>query len=238
MKRLTLLLSAVVLAGCAQQPTPKAPDTAPKSERAPVGRAPRPYQPPEPVNPRDPVVVIDTSMGPIKVELFEEKAPVTVKNFLSYVDDQFYNGTIFHRVMGKENTPDRDDFMIQGGGFLPGMKEKKGKDPIKNEADNGLSNRRGTLAMARTRDPNSATNQFFINVRDNGFRLDKSPQNAGYAVFGQVIDGMDVVDKIKGVKTSVKEVEVEVNGVTQKAPFQNVPVEDVVIKSVRRADKQ
>ncbi len=178
----------------------------------------------------NPVVVIETNMGAIKVELFEDKAPVTVKNFLAYVDDKFYDGTIFHRVMGKENS-DRD-FMIQGGGFEPGMKEKeKTKDPIKNESGNGLSNTRGTIAMARlgrdvgnVKAADSATSQFYINVADNTGLDDKGGRNQGYTVFGRVIEGMDVVDKIKAVKT------------TSKAGHQNVPVEDVVIKSVRRAD--
>jgi len=161
---------------------------------------------------KNPVVVIETSMGNVKVELFEDKAPITVKNFLGYVDDKFFDGTVFHRVIS--------DFMIQGGGFEPGMKQKKTKEPIKNEA--GLSNDRGTLAMARTSDPDSATAQFFINVKDNS-QLDKNNNSAGYAVFGKVIDGMDVVDKIKLVKTG------------SKAGHQNVPVEDVVIKSIKRA---
>ena len=160
----------------------------------------------------NPVVVMETSAGTVKIELFEDKAPITVKNFLTYVEDKHYDGLIFHRVI--------EDFMIQGGGFEPGMKEKKTKDPIKNEAANGLSNLRGTLAMARTNDPNSATAQFFINVKDNKF-LDKADTNAGYAVFAKVIEGMDVVDKIKAVKTSTK------------GSHENVPKEDVVIKSIR-----
>jgi len=172
----------------------------------------------------NPVVVIETSMGNIKVELLEDKSPVTVKNFLDYVDAKFYDGTIFHRVMGKENS--ERDFMVQGGGFEPGMKQKTAKAPIKNEAGNGVSNTRGTLAMARTSDPDSATAQFFINVTDNTFldRKGNSPQGAGYAVFGKVIEGMDVVDKIKAVKT------------TTKGGHGNVPVDDVVIKSIHRAD--
>jgi len=170
------------------------------------------------------IVVMETSAGTIKIELFDDKAPTTVKNFLSYVDDKHYDGTIFHRVMGKENS-DRD-FMVQGGGYGPGMKEKKTKDPIKNEAGNGLSNERGTLAMARTNDPDSATAQFFINVVDNKF-LDKSARGAGYAVFGKVIDGMDVVDKIKAVKTSGD----------RGRPVPNKPAEDITIKSVKRDKK-
>ena len=161
----------------------------------------------------NPVVVMDTSYGPIKIELFEDKAPITVKNFLTYTDEKFFDGLIFHRVM--------DGFMIQGGGFEPGMKERKTHDPIKNEAGNGLSNLRGTIAMARTDDPDSATAQFFVNVADNK-KLDKSGFNAGYCVFGRVIDGMDVVDRIKKVRTA------------SKAGHENIPVEDIVIKSVRR----
>ena len=173
----------------------------------------------------NPIVVIETSMGNIKVELYEDKAPITVKNFLGYVDDKFYDGTIFHRVIGKENSG--KDFMVQGGGFEPGMKEKKKtKDPIKNEASNGLQNTRGTLAMARTGVVDSATAQFFINVGDNTFLDHKGPNQYGYAVFGKVIEGMDVVDKIKAVKT------------TNKAGHDDVPVEDVVIRSIKRADKK
>jgi len=165
----------------------------------------------------NPVVTMETSMGTIQVELFEDKAPITVKNFLSYVDDKFYDNTIFHRVI--------DGFMIQGGGMEPGLREKRGKDPIKNEYKNGLSNSRGTLAMARTNNPDSATAQFFINVGDNAALDAARPEtgNAGYCVFGKVIQGMDVVDKIKSVRT------------TSRGGHQNVPVDDVVIKSVRRA---
>jgi peptidyl-prolyl cis-trans isomerase B (cyclophilin B) len=174
----------------------------------------------------NPIVVIETSMGNIKVELFEDKAPITVKNFLAYTDDKFYDGTIFHRVIGKENSG--KDFMIQGGGFEPGMRQKKTKDPIKNEASNGLQNTRGTLAMARTGVVDSATAQFFINVADNSFLDHKSPnpREFGYAVFGKVIEGMDVVDKIKAVKT------------TSKGGHDDVPAEDVVIRSIKRADKK
>jgi len=174
------------------------------------------------------VVVMDTSLGTMKIELFEDKAPITVKNFLSYVDDKFYDGTIFHRIMGKENS-DRD-FMAQGGGFGKDHAEKTTKAPIKNEAGNGVSNQRGTLAMARTNDPDSASAQFFINVVDNPF-LDRNAGSAGYAVFGKVIDGMDVVDKIKSVKTGTKPFTAK-NG--QKTTFPNAPEEDVVIKSVKR----
>ena len=160
----------------------------------------------------NPVVLMETSMGNIKIELDEAKAPITVKNFLSYVKDKHYDGTIFHRVI--------DSFMIQGGGFEPGMKQKKTKEPIKNESGNGLSNSKYTIAMARTSDPDSATAQFYINVKDNK-GLDGGPGQPGYAVFGKVIEGTDVVDKIKAVKTG------------SKAGHRDVPLEDVVIKSVK-----
>ena len=161
----------------------------------------------------NPVVVMDTSLGTVKIELFEDKAPTTVKNFLTYVKDKHYDGLIFHRVI--------EDFMIQGGGFEPGMKERKTKDPIKNESGNGLSNLRGTIAMARTSDLDSATSQFYINVKDNKGLDGKPGQATGYTVFGRVIEGMDVVDKIRAVKTG------------SKMGFRDVPEEDVVIKSVK-----
>lgn len=169
---------------------------------------------------KNPVVVMETNMGTIKIELFEDKAPITVKNFLDYVKDKHYDGLTFHRVMS--------DFMIQGGGFEPGLKVKRTKAPIKNEAKNGLSNERGTIAMARTRIPDSATSQFFINVVNNGYRLDtgRTQDGVGYCVFGKVIEGMDVVDKIKAVDVDVKR---GADGM----PYENVPVKDVVIKSVR-----
>ena len=165
---------------------------------------------------KNPVVLMETSEGNIKIELYQDKAPVTVKNFLGYVDDKFYDGLIFHRVI--------PNFMIQGGGFEPGMKEKKTKDPIRNESANGLGNERGTLAMARTSDPDSATAQFFINLVDNN-RLNRSAANPGYCVFGKVIDGMDVVDKIAKTRTG------------QKGMHRDVPEEDIVIKSAKRVDK-
>ncbi len=175
------------------------------------------------------VVVMDTSMGTIKIELADDKAPITVKNFLGYVDDKFYDNTIFHRVIA--------DFMIQGGGFTAkDHVEKKTNDPIKNESNNGLLNKRGTIAMARTNQPNSATAQFFINVKDNDF-LDraKARDGIGYAVFGTVIEGMDVVDKIRAVKTGKGSFVVKTG---EKVPFGDAPVEDVVIKSIRRAEKK
>lgn len=162
-------------------------------------------------------VVMETSMGTVKIELFTKQAPISVENFLKYVDAKHYDGTIFHRVI--------PGFMVQGGGFEPGMKEKGAKNPpIRNEADNGLSNERGTLAMARTNDPNSATDQFFINVVNNAKGLDRKAGSAGYAVFGRVTDGMDVVDKIRYVKTG------------SARGHDDVPVEDVYIKSIRRAE--
>lgn len=165
---------------------------------------------------KNPVVVMETSLGNVKIELDQAKAPISVKNFLSYVDDKFYDGTIFHRVISS--------FMIQGGGFTADMQQKPTKAQIKNEAGNGLSNKRGTLAMARTMVVDSASSQFFINVVDNDFldHRDNSSQGFGYAVFGKVIEGMDVVDKIKSVKTG------------NKMGFQDVPMDAVVIKSIKR----
>ena len=163
---------------------------------------------------KNPMVLISTSMGDIKVELNAEKAPISVQNFLSYVNDKFYDGTIFHRVI--------PDFMIQGGGFDKNMQQKSAKAPIKNEAGNGLTNDTGTIAMARTGVVDSATAQFFINVKDNTFlnHRDETPGGFGYAVFGKVVDGIDVVHKIEHVATA------------NKGMNQNVPVEAVVIKSI------
>jgi cyclophilin family peptidyl-prolyl cis-trans isomerase len=169
---------------------------------------------------KNPVVVMDTSLGTIKVELYPDKAPVTVKNFLDYVDGKFYDGTLVHRVVPK--------FVIQGGGLEPGLKEKKTREAIKNEANNGLSNEQYTIAMAREPDPDTATAQFYINLVDNGHKLDRVPDNpkkAGYCVFGKVIEGKDVVDKIAAVETE------------NRGDYENVPVKDVVIKSIRRAEK-
>lgn len=175
----------------------------------------------------NPIVVMKTSMGTIKIELFADKAPITVKNFLSYVDDKFYDGTIFHRVIGS--------FMIQGGGFTNSnpIKEKKTKSPIINESTNGLKNDRGTIAMARTMEPNSATSQFFINVVDNNM-LNRTQNNPGYAVFGKVIEGMDVVDKIRAVQTGTAPAISLYNGKEIKQNFQDVPKIPVVIESIRR----
>jgi cyclophilin family peptidyl-prolyl cis-trans isomerase len=161
------------------------------------------------------MITIKTNHGDIKVELFDEKAPITCENFRQYVADGFFNGTIFHRVI--------PNFMIQGGGMEADLSQKTTRDPIKNEADNGESNRRGTLAMARTMDINSATAQFFINLRDNDF-LDHGTRDFGYAVFGEVVDGMNVVDAIAAVPTG------------NKAGHQDVPVEAVTIVDVTAND--
>lgn len=164
------------------------------------------------------MVKIHTSKGVISLNLFADKAPDTVKNFLDYAKEGFYDGTIFHRVI--------DNFMIQGGGMEPGMKEKATRNPINNEASNGLSNTRGTIAMARTPNPHSATSQFFINVADNTFLDFKSPtpDGYGYCVFGEVTEGMDAVDAIKDVST------------TSYGMHQDVPAEDVVITKVEVVD--
>jgi cyclophilin family peptidyl-prolyl cis-trans isomerase len=162
----------------------------------------------EPAGPR---VKLTTTHGDIVIELDPVKAPETVKNFLQYTKDKFFDGTIFHRVI--------DNFMIQGGGFTEDMKQKETRDPIQNEAKNGLKNKRGTIAMARTGDPHSATAQFFINVQDNAFLDYPSRDNWGYCVFGKVVSGMEVVDKIKGVKTG------------RSGGQGDVPLEPVVIKT-------
>ncbi|MCA1796857.1 MAG: peptidyl-prolyl cis-trans isomerase [Geobacteraceae bacterium] len=161
-------------------------------------------------------VVIHTDHGNIEIALNEELAPETTENFLHYVDSGFYAGTVFHRVI--------PDFMLQGGGFTKNMAKKITADPIENEADNGLTNKRGTIAMARTNRVNSATSQFFINVVDNGFldHRNSSPSGFGYAVFGEVVAGMDVVDKIAAVAT------------TSKKGMRDVPIKTVIIKSIKR----
>ena len=164
------------------------------------------------------MILLKTNYGDIKIELDNENAPETTKNFELYVADGFYNGTVFHRVIS--------NFMIQGGGFEPGLRPKKTREPIKNEADNGLSNMKGTIAMARTMDPHSASAQFFINVADNAF-LDftqKTTEGWGYTVFGKVVGGMDTVDKIKKVPTTFKDM------------HQDVPEEDVIINSAEVVD--
>jgi cyclophilin family peptidyl-prolyl cis-trans isomerase len=161
-----------------------------------------------------PVVVLTTTLGEIEVEVDEAKAPISAKNFLQYVDEGFYDGVIFHRVIS--------GFMVQGGGFTPQMQQKKTRAPIQNEAANGLKNLRGTLAMARTSAPHSASAQFFINHKDNAFLDYPGSDGWGYAVFGRVVAGMDVVDKIAAVQTGVK------------AGMSDVPVQPVAIVSARR----
>jgi len=158
-------------------------------------------------------VELTTNLGSLTIELYPEKAPLTVENFLAYADAGFYDGTIFHRVIPR--------FMVQGGGLTGEMEEKETRSPIKNEAMNGLKNERGTLAMARTSDINSATSQFFINLKHNDF-LDHGVRDYGYAVFGKVVQGMEIVDKIAAVKTG------------NRGMHQNVPLEAVIIESIKR----
>jgi len=159
------------------------------------------------------MIRFETSLGDFTIELFEKEAPESVANFTRYIEDEFFDGTIFHRIV--------PGFVIQGGGFTEDMTQKKTKPPVKNEADNGLKNKRGTLSMARTNDINSATSQFFVNLKDNDF-LDHSRGNFGYAVFARVTKGMDVIDKIAAVSTG------------RKRGFDDVPVDAVIMKSVRR----
>jgi cyclophilin family peptidyl-prolyl cis-trans isomerase len=159
------------------------------------------------------MVRFETSHGSFTVELFPKEAPVTVENFLQYVDDKFFDGTIFHRIV--------PGFVIQGGGLTVDFNNKDTRDPIQNEAKNGLKNTRGTLSMARTSDINSATSQFFVNLSDNAF-LDNGPRDFGYAVFGRVTEGMEVIDKIAKVKTG------------RRKGYQDAPMEDVVIVSATR----
>lgn len=210
---LTFVLALLCLTAAAQVVTaqeegePDAGTAVPQEKAAPA----KEKAPPE----GNPVVLMKTSMGDIKVRLFRDKAPLSVANFLSYVDDKFYDDTIFHRVM--------KDFMIQGGGFASDLAKKETRPAIKNEADNGLSNLRGTIAMARTNIVDSATSQFFINVKVEGNKfLDHNTRDFGYAVFGEVIGGMDVVDKIQEVKTGAR------------GPFTaDCPVTPVIIESIR-----
>jgi peptidyl-prolyl cis-trans isomerase A (cyclophilin A) len=159
------------------------------------------------------MIRFETTLGDFTIELLDKEAPQSVANFLRYIDDGFFDGTIFHRIV--------PGFVIQGGGFTEDMAQKRTQPPVKNEADNGLKNKRGTLSMARTNDINSATSQFFVNLKDNDF-LDHSRANFGYAVFARVTEGMDVVDKIAAVKTG------------KHRGFDDVPVEAVIMKSVKR----
>jgi len=159
------------------------------------------------------MILFETSLGNFKIDFFEKEAPISVANFQKYIDDGFFDGTIFHRIV--------PGFVIQGGGFTENMAQKKTLPPITNEADNGLKNARGSLSMARTNDINSATSQFFVNLKDNDF-LDHSRGNFGYAVFARVAEGMDVIDKIAAVKTG------------RKRGHDDVPLEAVTVKSARR----
>ncbi|MCX4030049.1 peptidylprolyl isomerase [Spartinivicinus marinus] len=165
----------------------------------------------------NPVVVFDTNKGPIELELYANKAPISVKNFLQYVNNDFYNGLIFHRVI--------PGFMIQGGGFDPQLNRKSTQPSIKNEANNGLKNLRGTIAMARLPSPDTATSQFFINLKDNAF-LDHGARDFGYAVFGKVTAGMEVVDTIAKTKTG------------NKQGMQNVPVDSIIIKKAWQKNQE
>jgi peptidyl-prolyl cis-trans isomerase B (cyclophilin B) len=223
-------------AGCGGSPEPEAPPPSEPAASAPPAQEPPPTEqpaaqpetttpPPAETKPApqakqqpagNPVVAMETSKGTIRIELYPDKAPETVANFLQYVDDGFYNGTIFHRV--------KKGFMIQGGGMTADMNEKPTRGPIKNESTNGLPNLRGTIAMARIPQPHSATAQFFINHGSNNSFLNKNEaaDGWGYCVFGQITQGMDVVDAIAGVAT------------TSKMGHDDVPVEPVVIKSARR----
>jgi peptidyl-prolyl cis-trans isomerase B (cyclophilin B) len=160
-------------------------------------------------------VALNTNKGKIVLELWEDKAPITTKNFVDYVEEGFYDGLVFHRVI--------DNFMIQGGGLTAEGHHREGRDPIKNEADNGLSNEIATIAMARTNDPHSATSQFFINVADNTFLNYQNTSNWGYCVFGKVIEGLDVVNSIKSVAT----------GINPKTQMGDWPKEDIIIESAK-----
>lgn len=162
------------------------------------------------------MIRFQTSLGDFTIEMFTDDAPVTVANFLQYVDDGHFDGTIFHRVI--------PGFMIQGGGFTADMKQKPTRKPIKNEAANGVKNLRGSLSMARTNDIGSATSQFFVNLTDNAFLDHQGPRNYGYAVFGRVVTGLDVIDAIAAVKTG------------RKGGHDDVPVEPVVVKTARRVE--
>ena len=220
---LAIIVACMALAGCQDKSAPEQAQTKPAGSAAAV---PQPSTQPiekqesatvsEKPSATNPSVVIKTSLGSFTVELAADKAPATVENFLRYVEEKFYDGTIFHRVI--------DGFMIQGGGFTADMEQKGTHEPIINEAGNGLKNNRGTIAMARTAVVNSATAQFFVNVKDNDFlnHTDNTARGFGYAVFGKVTGGMDVVDKIKSVATATQ------------AGMGDVPVATVTILSIRR----
>jgi len=211
-------LGIMLTTGCGGgSPPPPAEEPAPVEEKSPTPPAPPEEEPagaPAPTG-TNPMVEMRTSLGTMKIELYPDEAPKTVENFLQYARDGFYDGTVFHRVIS--------GFMIQGGGFTPDMSEKETRAPIENEASNGLKNVRGSLAMARTGDPHSASSQFFINTVDNSF-LDftgETVQGFGYAVFGQVVEGLQTLDAIKKVSTGSRD------------GYDDVPVAPVVIESVR-----
>lgn len=210
MKNMLLtLMIGVIAAGAVAQDDPNAPPSEPKKETTKQSQ------------PANPVILMQTNKGPIRIELYQDKAPITVANFLKYTKDGFYNGTIFHRVI--------KGFMIQGGGFTSDMKQKPTTPPIKNESYNHLRNERGTIAMARTNAPDSATSQFFINHVNNRPLDFDGPYKPGYAVFGKVTEGMDVVETIAAIPTK------------RAGPHGNVPVEPVVIEHVTvmyEAEKQ
>ncbi len=212
-----LLVSAcfalALAAGCGGGDGTESTAPTPPEETPPMTPSEPAATEPDPMDPEGPVVSMETTLGEIRIQLYPEQAPITVENFLQYVEDGFYAGTIFHRVVR--------GFVIQGGGLTADMQEKPNRDPIRNEADNGLRNGRGWLSMARTSDPHSATSQFFINTVDNPV-LDftsQTPRGWGYAVFGRVISGMDVVDQI------------EASPVVSRAGFNDVPRDVVEIRS-------
>lgn len=212
--RTAMLLGTLTLAASCSTPQEDAPAASEPEQQAAAAEA-KPSEPAKPAN-THPVVIIETTLGTMEAELYEDKAPISVANFLAYTGEQHYDGTIFHRVI--------KGFMIQGGGFTVDGNKKPTKEPIKNEADNGLKNLRGTLAMARTGVVDSATNQFFINDSDNAFLDHRAPTSAGfgYAVFGKVIAGMDVLDNIAGTPTQ-----------NRGGAFAAAPVDTVEIKSIR-----
>jgi len=215
------LAMAIFMAGCDEQEkeTPKKEKVLEKPEiKKTVEEKPKNKE----VKKMSKKVKLETSLGDIVIELNEEKAPVTAKNFLRYVEEGFYDRTIFHRVIA--------NFMIQGGGFTKDMIQKKTHSPIVNEANNGLKNDKGAIAMARTSNPNSATSQFYINHKNNDFLNYAGTRQPGYAVFGKVTEGIDVIDKIAAVKTGVKS--------TMMGPMQDVPVETVMIKSAKVVEEK
>ena len=215
------LLTVALAVGCSSSEPPAEEEPPPEAAAAPEPDVLQPGdEAEEPIDedvpdPGYPVVEMQTNLGMLKIELYPDKAPKTVQNFIDYVNDGFYDGTIFHRVV--------PDFVIQGGGFTPDMNKKETRAPIENEADNGLRNLRGTICMARTNDPHSATSQFFINTKDNPPLDHQAPslQGWGYAVFGKVTEGLEIVDQIEDVSTTTKD------------GYRNVPVDAVVIESAR-----